>query len=54
MWIGANPPTPPPVAPPRSAVGPRPARAGLVWMVMAGVVVALALLTAAYLVTGAS
>ena len=48
-WIGAVPPTPPPVS-------PRGARrsSGQVWMVMAGVVVALALVTALLLVTSAT
>jgi hypothetical protein len=49
-WIGADPPTPPPV----SRVPVHRARGGQVWMVMAGVVVALALLTAVYLVTSAT
>ena len=49
-WVGAVPPTPPPVARTPS----HRARGGTVWMVMAGVVVALALVTALYLVTSAT
>ena len=48
-WIGAVPPTPPPAPPHRAHRS-----SGQVWMVMAGVVLALALLTAFYLVTSAS
>ena len=46
-WVGAVPPTPPPTV----RTPARRARGGVVWMVMAGVVVALALLTALYLVS---